>query len=320
MTLATFFIRMKWHQQITWSYVVPLDPLDAVPSLAPRLLRLLERSGNLSEAARALGVSQPAASKAITRAEEACGLVLVVRGRRPLALTAEGRILAEHAERQDELTRLTARRLDDCRAQGEGLVRIASFGASASTHILPRLVAAVGQRHRKLKIEITENTDQPALQALYDGSVDFATTIETDAPDLELLPLKRDSLIALVRAGDPLAGRRTLDAQALAAVPFIMTKGGSEPLVRAWFARAGREPTIRHSIQQITSILALVRAGMGVSVIAATAVPETHAGVAVVPLAPGFPRTICLARRTGGFASHAAEIVWHTAGEQAADA
>lgn len=292
-------------------------PFDTLPLLALRLLPLVARLGNLTDAARALGVSQPAASKAIVRAEEICGLSLVMRGRRPLALTAEGRILAEHAERQDELARRTAQRLDDCRAQGDGLVRIASFGASASTHILPQLVAAVGRRHRKLQIEITENTDQPTLQALHDGTVDFATVVETQDPDLELLPLKQDHLMALVRTGDPLARRRTLDARTLAAAPFIMTKGGSEPMVRAWFASAGHEPAIRHSIQQITSILALVRAGMGVSIIAETAVPETHAGVSVTPLEPSFPRTICLARRAGGFASHAAEIVWRMAAERA---
>ncbi|MFG1377490.1 LysR family transcriptional regulator [Xanthobacter autotrophicus] len=292
-------------------------PFDAVPLLALRLLPLVERLGNLTEAARALDVSQPAASKAIVRAEEICGLALVMRGRRPMALTAEGRILAEHAERQDELARLTARRLDDCRAQGDGLVRIASFGASASTHILPQLVAAVGRRFSRLQIEITENTDQPTLQALHDGRVDFATIVETEDPDLDLLPLKQDHLMALVRTGDPLARRRTLDAPTLAAAPFIMTKGGSEPLVRAWFTRGGHEPMIRHSIQQITSILALVRAGMGVSIIAETAVPETHAGVTVTPLEPSFPRTLCLARRAGSFASHAAEIVWRMAAERA---
>ncbi|MEP9353971.1 LysR family transcriptional regulator [Xanthobacter sp. KR7-65] len=290
---------------------------DALPQLALRLLPLVARLGNLSEAARALDVSQPAASKAIVRAEEMCGLALVVRGRRPLALTAEGRILAEHAERQEELARLTARRLDDCRAKGDGVVRIASFGASASTHILPQIVGAVARRYGRLQIEITENTDQPTLQALHDGSVDFATIVETEDPDLELLHLKQDHLVALVRSGDALARRGALDARALADVPFIMTKGGSEPLVRAWFARAGAEPKIRHSIQQITSILALVRAGMGVSVIAETAVPETHEGVSVKPLEPSFPRTICLARRAGGFSSHAAEIVWRMAAEQA---
>jgi DNA-binding transcriptional LysR family regulator len=290
---------------------------DQIPALALRLLPLLHQSGNFSEAARALNVSQPAASKAIARAEELCGLPLVIRGRRPAVLTAEGQILAEHALRQDELAQQTAKRLHESRANGNGLVRIASFGASASTHILPGLVAAVARRRSGVLIEITERTDQPALQALRDGLVDFAIVVENDAQDLELMPLARDRLVALIRTKDPLAQRASLDAKTLSAPPFILSKGGSEPLIRAWFARSGHEPSIHHAIQQITSILAMVRAGMGVAIIAEMAVPETHAGVVVVPLSPGFPRTICLARRTGGFSSHAAEIVWHTAAERA---
>ncbi len=293
------------------------DLLGSISPLALRLLPLIERSGNLSEAARALNVSQPAASKALARAEELCGLSLVVRGRRPVTLTAEGRILAEHAARQDELAQFTAQRLTDSRVQGSGLVRIASFGSSASTHILPGLVAAIAKAHRALRVEISESTDQPALQALRDGSVDFAIATQNDDPDLEMLPLARDRLVALIRAADPLAKRATLDAKALSGPPFILTKGGSEPLVRAWFARSGHEPAIRHAIQQITSILALVRAGMGVSIIAEMAVPETHAGVVVVPLTPGLPRTICFARRVGGFTSHAAELVWRAAQDRA---
>lgn len=108
------------------------------------------------------------------------------------------------------------------------------------------------------------------------------------------MPLARDRLVALIRAKDPLAQRATLDAKALSFPPFILSKGGSEPLIRA-----------------------MVRAGMGNAIIAEMAVPETHAGVVTVPLAPGFPHTICLARRIGGFASQAAEIVWHTAAERA---
>ncbi len=287
-----------------------------LPSSALRLLLQISRTGNLTEAAQACGISQPAASKAIARAEAHSGLTLVRRDRRPLSLTAEGRILADYAQRQEEMARATWRALEESRAQGRGLVRIASFGASASTHILPALVAAVSRSRPMLRVEISESADQPSLQALRDGLADFAIAVEHDAPDLEMMPVARDRLVALVRQGDPLANRAMLDAATLSRCDFILTKGGSEPLVRAWFARAGHEPSVCHNIQQITSILAMVRAGMGASVIAEMAVPETHAGVAVIPLTPEQPRVICLARRQGSFASYAAELLWKVALER----
>lgn len=287
------------------------------PPTVLRLLLQIVHTGNLTEAARACGISQPAASKALARAETQSGLALVRRDRRPLSLTVEGQILADHAHRQEQMTQAVCRALEESRAQGRGTVRIASFGASASTHILPGLVAAVNRRRPLLRVEISESADQPSLQALRDGLTDFAIAVQDDAPDLEMIPLARDRLVALVRQDDPLARAGKVDAATLSQRDFILTKGGSEPLVRTWFARTGHEPSVRHNIQQITSILAMVRSGMGVSVIAEMAVPETHAGVAVIPLAPEQPRVICLARRQRSFASHAAELLWKAASDKA---
>lgn len=278
-----------------------------------RLLQRLRQAGNLTEAARACGISQPAASKAIARAEAQSGLLLVRRDRRPLCLTAEGHILADYAERQEDMARTVHRVLQESRRHGQGLVRIASFGASASTHILPGLVAAARQRGPALRVEISESADEAALQALRDGAADFAIAVESEMPDLEMIPLAHDRLVALVRSDDALASHPGVDAATLSRRDFILTRGGSEPLVRAWFARSGHAPDVRHSIQQITSILAMVRAGMGVSVIAEMAVPETHAGIVLVRLAPEQPRVICLARWEGSFASHAAAIFWDVA-------
>lgn len=290
-----------------------LDGSDYFSPSTLRLLVLVAQTGNLTEAARVCGISQPAASKAIARAEVQSGLALVRRDRRPLSLTAEGRILADYAQRQEGMALAARRALEESRVQGRGTVRIASFGASASTHILPGLVAAVTRRRPMLRVEISESADQLSLQALRDGLADFAIAVQHDAPDLEMIPLARDRLVALVRLDDPLAQAGTADAATLSQRDFILTKGGSEPLVRAWFARTGHEPSVRHCIQQITSILAMVRAGMGVSMVAEMAVPETHAGVAVIPLTPEQPRVICLVRRQGSFASHAAELLWRAA-------
>jgi DNA-binding transcriptional LysR family regulator len=164
-----------------------------------------------------------------------------------------------------------------------------------------------------LRIEIAEDTDRPALRALSHELVDLDTTVELEDNTLEFLPLAHDHLIALVRENDPLARLPSLDAHALANRPFILTRGGSEPLLRIWFAHSELEPLVHHKIQQITTILAMVRAGMGVAVIAEMAMPETHEGVISVPLFPKFPRTICLARHAGSFSLHAAELVWQAA-------
>ena len=89
-----------------------------------------------------------------------------------------------------------------------------------------------------------------------------------------------------------------------------MTKGGSETLIRAWFASEGLTPQVKHTALQLTSILGMIRTGMGVSIIAKMAVPESHPEVAVVPLAPEQPRLICIAKSPRDFSSHASKRVW----------
>lgn len=294
--------------------------LDIISVSALKILVALEENGSLTEAARCCGVSQPAASKAIARLEEQTNLTLVRRDQRPISLTAEGLLVSDYARHQSEITQKLERRLSEARNQGSGIVRIASFGASASTHILPKLIAAANQSRPMLQVEISEGTDQLSLQAVREGLADFAIAVDEDLPGLEMVPLARDQLVALLQQDDPLADEKRVYAETLSKRDFILTKGGSEPLVRAWFARNGLEPDVKHNIQQITSILALVRAGMGVSIIAEMAVPSSHNGVAVVPLSPQMPRAINLVRKEGTFASRAAELFWNIAISKRLDA
>jgi len=281
-----------------------------LPALAPRLLASLARTGNLTATARELGISQPAATKAIQRAESALGLALLRRDRRPLELTAEGGLLAEYAERRHELEESLAARLSSTRTQGAGLVRIGSFGSSASTRILPRLVADVERLRPQMRLEIREFTDEGAYEALRDGRVELATILARDAEDLELVEIAKDRLVALVPDHDPLARGQAVTAQDLSRRPFIMTKGGSEQQIRTWFGLSGLEPVVRHTALQVTSILAMVSSGLGVSMLAEMAVPRLTSGVRAVPLAPEATRHICLARRASTAPSHAAEQLW----------
>lgn len=287
-----------------------MERLSDIPDLAPRILAAIRQRGSLSEAARDLGVSQPAASKALRRAEEVLGLGLLRRDHRPLQLTAEGALLAEFAARRTELEERLAQRLDRARRRGAGTVRIASLGSSASTLILPRLAKRLTRAHPAMRVEILEFTGLESLAALRDDRTDFATLVELEAEDLDQVELAQDRLVALVRSDDPLATRAGLDAATLAARPFIMTKAVSERMIRDWFARSGHVPDVAHTAHQATSIFAMVRAGLGVSVIASLALPEYLAGLTAVPLAPDRPRRIFIARRAGCPASHAAELAW----------
>ena len=179
-----------------------------------------------------------------------------------------------------------------------------------STRILPPLVKRLRKRFPEIEIEIVELTDEDTRRALKDGFVDFATLAGWEDLELEYIPLAEDRLVGLLPERHPMAKMTSVTPQDLAEEEFIMTKGGSEPLVRDWFRSKSAEPNVRHTALQLTSILAMVRAGFGLSVVAEMAVPESHPQVSIVPLEPVQVREIYLCARKGSFSSHAAKQVW----------
>lgn len=287
-----------------------IDELNDIPSLVPKLLLQLASLGSITQAASALSVSQPAASKAIKNAELSLGVALIRRDSRPLVLTMEGQLIAEYAKQQQEKEDTLIQQLKSIKKDGFGTIRIASFGASASTHILPKLIQRISQHFPKIKIEIYEYTDEGALSALREGRVDFAIIVDKEALDLDIIPLITDRLVALVNENDALSKRPTLSVNEIMTRDFILTKSGSEALIKEWFFLSNANLKVKHTAVQLTSILALIRANLGVSIIAELAVPDSHPGVNVIPLKPEHPRSICIARKAGSFSSNAAKSAW----------
>jgi len=281
-----------------------------IPLSIVRALDLIGTKGSVSAAAKTLGLTQPAISKGIGQLETRLGVSLLQRGARPLKLTEEGEVLARYA-RQEHLVREQAlAALEDTRHNRSGTVRLGSFGSSASFHILPKMLTAFARTSPGISVEILEYPDEALRKALEDGVVDIAILSVEDDERLEVLPVTEDQLVALVPLADPLSERPYVSARDLAARPFILTKGGSGPLVERWFAQAGVEPLVAHTILQVNSIVALVQAGLGVSVMAELALPDVTGKCRVLPLSPAVPRTIGLARTGRTFRSHAAEAFW----------
>ena len=100
------------------------------------------REGNISAAAEALHVSQPALSRQMKDLEEELGVTLFQRGSRRITLTKEGMILRKRAEEMLRLMQLTEAELTQARDTITGEIHIGA-GESQAFHFLSR---AAGQR------------------------------------------------------------------------------------------------------------------------------------------------------------------------------
>ena len=226
-----------------------------------------------------------------------------------MTLTDEGKRMAELARREAILMDDALKDIEDARRLRTGTVRIGSFGASASTRILPDLIVRFSKLYPDVDIEMREIADVDIPQALHDGVVDVAVLVEPEDETFEMVYIATDRLIALMPERGT-SEQKDLSAEDLSKHPFVMTNGGSEPLVRRWFAQSGHVPDVRHEALQISSILAFVRAGLGMSIVAELALPDNINGVRLAHLTPPAPRQVVLARARSTPRTPAADAFW----------
>lgn len=274
-----------------------------------RALKYIEINGSVSKTAAILGLTQSAVSRAITNYEKSIGLELLRRDTRPISLTEEGLLVANHALEIDRSVSTLLERLTAVRAKKSGTVRVGSFGPTASANILPKLLVRFGRQYPNLSVSIQEGPDDVIRSDLIKGNVDVAILADpTD--DFDAISVAEDRLVALVPERSSLAKKAEINATDLITDPFIMPLAGSEPSILDWFQKSNIEPNIKHRVQQTHSILALVRAELGNSIVTSLSLPKEIQGVRIKRLSLSVDREIFLVKKLSSPRSNAAAVFW----------
>ena len=258
-----------------------------------RVLVTVADTGGFSPAAARLSMSQPGVSRAVAALEAELGTALLNRRHGRAAPTPAGERVLLHA--REVLARAEAIRQEAAGGGRDyaGRVRLGSF-ASVSAQLLPGILASLRVRHPGVEVALFEGHDEEVVGWVRERAVDVGV-VSRDAPDLDVRPLAADQLVAVLPAGHPLAARAHATLEQLAAEPFVLSRGGCERLILDTFTAAGHAPRVAFEVQEVSTILAMVAEGLGVSLVptlSAVAVPH-H--VALRPLAPAVERRLGLA-------------------------
>jgi len=273
-----------------------------------RAFASVARSGSVSDAALQLGLTQSAVSHALASLERELGARLIVRDRAGCLLTELGtRLLPDTAE----ALRHAGRIADIAAAESglrEGRLRTGLI-PSASSVFLP-LIAQFRRRCPGVTVAVFEGTDQEVSGWVDDRTVDLGV-VTGPRPDLETVPLAEDELLAVIPSGHRLASRKDITVPGLAGEPFLMSAGGCEHAIRRLHDqhRVPLAPASR--VTDMATLLAMVREGLGVSIIPALSLGTRHDGITALPLRPRAPRSLLLSARdadlspaAGAFLSH----------------
>jgi DNA-binding transcriptional LysR family regulator len=271
---------------------------DLEIELAPlRTLVAIAHHGTVTEAARRLHLSQPAATHQMRQLERQLGVALFDRVGRHLVLTEAGRatvararrILGEVAGLGEELTALSG--------LSAGQIRLGG-GATATVHLLPRLIASFRATHPGIHFYVREGSSGPILGAVAEGDLDLAIAmLPCDRPGLVVEALWTEPIHFFGWPGAPLTGT-PFPPERLNGEPFIHA-GADTPLrntVEHGLEAAGVTPRVVMELQSIEAIKAHVELGLGYSALGAFALEREVAEGRLVLLQP---RRIRLERRLG---------------------
>ena len=226
-------------------------------------------TGNFSRAAERCQIAQPSLSQQVLKLEGDLGAKLFDRLGRSVRLTEAGRVFITHARailEQMEMARLSvADKIADLR--GSTAVGVIP---TVAPYLIPSYAAAFAKNYPDAKLRIVEETTSVLVESLRDLSIDVAIlALPLRHKDLELFPIRTEPLFAVMRKDHPRASAESLALKDLRGESFVMLRDGHcfRDLSIRTCTRARITPNIAFESGQFSSLLAMVAAGVGVSLV-----------------------------------------------------
>lgn len=240
----------------------------------------------MTAAAAELGISQPTLSRQLSRLERRLGRRLFDRPGRRLVLNAAGARLIAHVRRADAELAAAERELDAAPPTPLRLGFLHSFG----TWLVPRLITDLGLGGPQAPVQLSQGSAAMMLEHVRRGRCDVAV-VAPRPPGVELVwqQLLRQRLWLAVPSDHHLAteaGSRRVRLATLAQEDFLsMPHGfGMRSILDNLCAAAGFTPRITVESQELTTVAALVGAGLGVAILPVEDVATLPPRVRLVPL------------------------------------
>ena len=248
---------------------------------------------SFSKAAQAMGYSQSALSQMISSLEKELSIKLVNRSRTGAKLTLEGAELYPYMERLVYQYSSMEEKAKEIQGLATGIVRMGA-PASISTHWLPGLLKEFQDQYPGVEFVIHQGDYASIQEWIKTGMVDFGFVTPRAVSGLETVVLKQGNMPAVLPEAHPLAAMEVIPLELLAEEPFILLEEGHyyEPLES--FRSIGAAPNIKYTIHDDYAIMAMVEAGLGVSILAELILHRTNYRLAFRPTQPPVVRTVAI--------------------------
>ena len=277
------------------------------------LLVALVETGNFSEAADRVGLTQSAVSHGLAKMEQELGVMLVERGRRGVSLTGAGKAVLTHA--REALVSLEAIRQAAAAARGVPVGKM-RFGAAypLAARLLVGILDDFQRQYPKIDLVLFEGTGQE-VEEWVAGSVVDVGIVRHPTPDVESRLLVQDEICVVFPMGHRFQNATQVDAAALVSEPLILPRSGSRLVLEALRETGQGEARLwfKYTVSDPRTIYLMVRDGLGVTLMPRAMLPDDLDGMLTLPLSPAMPFRVGLGVRSWETASPVAKLFTQTA-------
>lgn len=231
----------------------------------------LAETGHMTSAAEQLNISQPTLSRALSRLERKLGVQLFDRRQNRLQLNKYGEIFRAHAVRAMNELEQGAERIATLVDPDRGVVSL-GFLHSFGGWLIPQLLDRYRDLAPHTSFELRGDASDAVVDDVRHGRIDIGFVApEPSADDLLWIPLGREQLCLGIPQGHPFEGRQAIAVTDLAQEPMVALKVGYglRQVLDRLCREAGFTPRIEIEVTELSTLRALVAAGMGVAVVPA---------------------------------------------------
>lgn len=252
--------------------------------------------GSFSAAAERAGLSQPAVSLQLRKLEHHYKVALVERVGKRVQPTAAGAAFLNFARQMDDLSAAADNEMAQYASESMGRVRIGA-GATACIYLLPQVLKQLNKQFPLLDLTVSTGNTNDFVKAVEANTIDVAlVTLPATSRALDVSPLLEEEFVAIAPPGTDLP--ETVDRETMIGLPLILFEpgGSTRRIADEWLSRRPGAPEPLMSLGSVEAIKELVSAGLGCSILPATAVRTSRPGPPLIvrSLQPRLHRTLAV--------------------------
>ncbi len=250
-----------------------------------RYMCAVAETGSFTRAAAREHISQPSLSQQIIKLEQELGTKLFYRFSRSVRLTESGQVFLPRAKQVLRAVASAKSEIQEMTATACGALKIGVIPTIAP-YLLPRMLPPFSSKFPQVNITITEDITSGLLQKLRENALDMAiVALPVRGGEFISEEILRERLYLVASTKKPLCGNGSVHLKDLAGEPFLLLKEGH--CFRDTAIAACRQlkftPNIVFESGHLASILGMVAAGMGISIVPQMAV-ESRSGCTFVAI------------------------------------